>query len=107
MQVRRHVLAGTAPAVKGSSDFDVSRLRGGCDMRGIGWSLALLVATGCSTGGDYSFEHQSTLETRARGFGIHDDGTSAQVGMGGNTCEVETASAMIGNDYDVAVSEDD
>ena len=27
--------------------------------------------------------------------------------MGGNTCEVETASAMIGNDYDVAVSEDD
>lgn len=76
-------------------------------MRGIGWSLALLAATGCTSGGDVSFEHRSSLETRARGFGIHDDGSSAQVGMAGNTCEVETASGMIGMDYDVAVAEED
>lgn len=69
-------------------------------------SLVLLMAAGCSAG-PVDFEHRSSLETRTRGVALLEDSPTAQVGMGGNTCEVQTDSAMIGADYDVAVGEDD
>ena len=68
--------------------------------------LALVVATGC-TSNQVSFEHQSQLQTRAKGLALLDDSDVAQVGMGGNTCAVQTNSGVIGADFDVAVGEDD
>jgi hypothetical protein len=75
-------------------------------MRGEWMSLVLLVAAGCSTG-PVDFVHQSSLETRTRGVALLENSPTAQVGMGGNTCEVQTDSALIGADFDVAVGEDD
>lgn len=75
-------------------------------MRVLSVSLALLVATGC-TSNQVNFEHTSKVETATRGVALVDDAPEAQVGMGGNTCAVETGSGMIGADYDVAAGEAD
>jgi hypothetical protein len=100
---------GFSVAAALGSTYDVSsedEPEEGAIMRGEWMSLVLLVAAGCSTG-PVDFVHQSSLETRTRGVALLDDSPTAQVGMGGNTCEVQTDSALIGADFDVAVGEDD
>lgn len=67
-------------------------------------TIALLF-TGCVD--DVAFQHQSSLETRSRGVALLDSGSSAQVGMIGNTCQVDVETGMIGSDFDIAVGEDD
>ena len=75
-------------------------------MRVLSVGLALLVATGC-TADSVGRQHPAQLETRAKGLALLDDQDSAQVGMSGNTCQVQTTSGAIGNDVDVAPGEDD
>lgn len=75
-------------------------------MRVLMVGLALLAATGC-TANQVGVEHTAQLETRARGLALLDDQDSSQVGMSGNTCQVQTTSGAIGNDVDVAPGEDD
>lgn len=73
--------------------------------------LGLLAATGCtfeSTG----FDYQSTLYTRTNGVALkgYDEmygGHRAQVGMNSMTCEIDQRTAMLGNDYDYAMTDDD
>lgn len=68
--------------------------------------ISLLSFTGCSftTG---SFTHLSSLETRARGVSLSDNGEFAQVGMFDNTCQVVTSTSVIGNDLDLVVGQAD
>lgn len=75
-------------------------------MRVLAVGLALLVATGC-TANQVGVQHTAQLETRARGLALLDDQDAAQVGMSGNTCEVQTTSGAIGADTDVAPAEED
>lgn len=68
--------------------------------------LGLVAAVGCTTN-QVGVEHTAQLETRARGLALLDDQDSSQVGMAGNTCQVQTSTGAIGADVDVAPGEED
>lgn len=75
-------------------------------MRWLMVSVALMTVTGC-TPDAVSLEHRAEVETRSRGLALLDDESAAQVGMVGNTCEVDTLSGGISTDNDVAPGEED
>lgn len=76
-------------------------------MRGIGSALILLAAAGCAGPKQVQFQHSSEIDARFTGLAMYDDGSSAQAGMVGNTCEIYTQDATIGNDVDVAYGQPD
>jgi hypothetical protein len=67
-------------------------------------SMSLLGACTFQPG---AMEHRSSVYTSARGVALHEDGESAQVGMSGTTCEVQTPSGLIGADYEYDASADE
>jgi hypothetical protein len=75
-------------------------------MRLLTVGLALLAVTGC-TADAVDIAHSSQVETRARGLALLDTSDAAQVGMSGNTCEVQLSTGAIGADTDVAPGEED
>ncbi len=72
-------------------------------LAGLTGTIALTI--GCAPS-DQAFKHESTLMDDARGVVVTDDGT-AEAGMGGATCQVETDSGNIDEDVDVAESDDE
>jgi hypothetical protein len=60
-------------------------------------------ADGENTSGPFAFEGSMW---EARGLGFEEDG-SAQVGMGGNTCDIEPSTGSFENDLDVVTSVED
>lgn len=68
--------------------------------------IIAILLSGCTLD-EVEFAHRSTLETRARGVGLHHSGAFAQVGMIGNTCEIQTSTGFIGTDLDVVAGEED
>jgi hypothetical protein len=73
-------------------------------MRTLAIALTLGAAVGC-TPDSVTFQHESTLYDQTRGLTLQDD-TSAQGGMVGNTCEINITNGTIGQDVDVAESDD-
>ncbi len=73
-------------------------------MRTIAIAMTLGVAVGC-TPSNVAFQHESTLYDETRGLVFENDGT-AQGGMVGNTCAIDVDNAWIGQDVDVAESDD-
>lgn len=69
-------------------------------------SLALVAMTACTTE-DVTFQHQSSVQSQTRGVAMLSDMPAAQLGMSGNTCQVDTSSGSIGNDVDTVPLEDD
>jgi hypothetical protein len=51
--------------------------------------------------------HQSTVLTNARGVELSSDGSFAQVGMIGNTCQLDVQTGLLGYDFDVIPNEED
>lgn len=66
-------------------------------------AAVLIGSVGCSSQGQLQYQSSIYSETRGVAF---DSETSAQVGMVGNTCQVDVASGMIGEDTDVAAEAD-
>jgi hypothetical protein len=81
--------------------------------------LSLSFLTGlaaCSSGpSDMSVGHHSSVDVRARGVVLYEDGETGMIGMESTTCEVYTEMGELGGDYDfepddekvVDVKEDD
>lgn len=65
-----------------------------------------ILLSGCTID-QVEFAHQSTVETRARGVGLHHSGSFAQIGMLDNTCDIQTSTGFIGSDFDLVVGEED
>jgi len=66
------------------------------------WTLAgalAMLATGCAQL-SLPFSTDGILQTATRGVVIHDDGTRANAGMYGTTCEVDAHTGAVGADHD-------
>ncbi len=73
-------------------------------MRSVVVAAMVLGSVGCSSQGQ--LQYQSSIHTEARGAAFESD-DSLQAGMIGNTCQVDVASGLVGNDVDVAEGEDE
>ena len=65
------------------------------------FAITGVLALGAACSGNAQFQHQSVLNTDARGLAFESD-SSAQAGMMDNTCQIDVASGGIGMDVDVA-----
>lgn len=75
------------------------------------FGLMGVAVTGCDWE-SANFDYDSTLYQRTEGVALKGydamyGGNRAQVGMNTMTCEVDQATAMLGNDYDYAATDDD
>lgn len=75
-------------------------------MRNMWLGFALAGLAGCSAQ-TVTFEHQSELEVATRGVALNSDGRDAVAGMYGTTCRVNVGTADLGDDYNIAETDDE